>query len=182
MVDARRMKPHHLVISCSLNPESKSRHLATALHRALIQRDASAELADLREWPVPLCDGNSAYNDAKVMDIAERIRRAHCILLSVPIYNFDVSAAAKNLIELAGRNMEGKIVGFLCAAGGKSSYMSVMSFASSLMLDFRCLILPRFVYATGEAFNESGLKDPAVRERVEQLAGEAIRITTALNA
>jgi FMN reductase len=176
------MKPHHLVISCSLNPESKSRHLATALHQALRRRDASAELADLRDWPVPLCDGDMAYSDAKVMDIAERIRRAQCLLLSVPIYNFDVSAAAKNLIELAGRGMEGKIVGFLCAAGGKSSYMSVMSFANSLMLDFRCLVLPRFVYATGDAFNESGLHDPGVRERVEQLAGEAIRISSALYA
>jgi FMN reductase len=40
--------------------------------------------------------------------------------------------------------MGNKVVGFLCAAGGKSSYMSVMRLANSLMLDFRCLIIPHF--------------------------------------
>ena len=35
-----------------------------------------------------------------------------------------------------------------------SSYMSVMAYANSLMLDFRCVIIPRFVYATGSAFAE----------------------------
>ncbi len=56
------------------------------------------------------------------------------------------------MIELAGSAWEDKIVGFLCAAGGMSSYMSVMAYANSLMLDFRCVIIPRFVYATGDIF------------------------------
>jgi FMN reductase len=172
--------PHHLIISCSLNPESKSRWLAATLHESMREQNASVELADLRDWPVPICDGNSAYEDAKVIDLAEKIRRADCVLLSVPIYNFDVSAAAKNMVELAGGGLEDKVVGFLCAAGGSVSYMSVMSFANSLMLDFRCFIIPRFVYATGPAFGPSGLKDPEVRRRIEELGREAIRITAAL--
>jgi FMN reductase len=97
----------------------------------------------------------------------------------VPIYNYDVSASAKNLVELTGSGLEDKVVGFLCAAGGHSSYMSVMSFANQLMLDFRCLVLPRFVYATAEAFDRSGVKDPEIQERIDQLAGEAMRIADA---
>ena len=72
------------------------------------------------------------------------------MIVAAPVYNYDVSASAKNMIELTGNAWEDKMVGFLCAAGGMSSYMSVMAYANSLMLDFRCVIIPRFVYATGD--------------------------------
>ncbi len=174
------MKSDYLVLSCSLNPKSRSRAMATVLVERLRERGVTVELADLREWSMPLCDGDSAYADAKVTELSARIEAAGCIVFSVPIYNYDVSATAKNLVELTGSVFENKIVGFMCAAGGRSSYMSVMSFANSLMLDFRSFILPRFVYATGDAFGPSGLEDADVRQRVDDLAAEAIRVTSAL--
>ena len=63
------------------------------------------------------------------------------------------------MIELTGSAWEDKIVGFLCAAGGMGSYMSVMAYANSLMLDFRCVIIPRFVFATGEGFDGDNIID-----------------------
>ena len=39
------------------------------------------------------------------------------IVLATPVYNYHVSAATKNLIELTGSAWEDKLVGFLCAAG-----------------------------------------------------------------
>ena len=71
-------------------------------------------------------------------------------------------------------------MGFLCAAGGMSSYMSVMAYANSLMLDFRSVIIPRFVYATGEAFEHDSLKDEEVEQRIRQVADELVRFTKAL--
>ena len=84
------------------------------------------------------------------------------------------------MVELTGSAWEDKIVGFLCAAGGMNSYMSVMAFANSLMLDFRCMIIPRFVYATGDAFDGDELKDKKVAKRIEELAAEVIRFGQAL--
>jgi FMN reductase len=63
-----------------------------------------------------------------------------------------------------------------------SSYMSVMAYANSLMLDFRSVIIPRFVYATGNAFDGDIPADPRIVERVEQVAAELIRFTTALRS
>jgi len=57
------------------------------------------------------------------------------------------------------------------------SYMSVMSFANSLMLDFRCLIIPRFVYATGNSFDGDKLSDSKVAKRIEQVIAELVRVT-----
>jgi FMN reductase len=84
------------------------------------------------------------------------------------------------MIELTGSVWEDKIVGFLCAAGGAASYMSVMAYANSLMLDFRCVIIPRFVFATAEAFDGEKITDKRITERVEQVANELLRFTKAL--
>ena len=92
------------------------------------------------------------------------------------IYNFDASSALKNLIELTGESWDDKIVGFLCAAGGSLSYMSVMSLANSLMLDFRCLIIPRFVFATGSDFEDLQLSSAELRERIQRLATASTKI------
>ena len=72
------------------------------------------------------------------------------------------------------------MVGFLCAAGGRGSYMSIMGLVNSLMLDFRCLIIPRFVYSTGEAFKEGKIVDPGVESRVIELTKELVRFCLAL--
>ncbi|MEW6736904.1 MAG: NADPH-dependent oxidoreductase, partial [Acidobacteriota bacterium] len=96
------------------------------------------------------------------------------------VYNYDVNSAAKNLVELTGDAWNEKIVGFLCSAGGQNSYMSVMSFVNSLMLDFRAVIIPRFVYATKTAFSKNTITDENINNRIEEVVAALIRFTTAL--
>ena len=48
--------------------------------------------------------------------------------------------------------------------------MSVMNFATSLMLDFRCLILPRFIYAVGSDFSGDKIINAEIQQRIELLA------------
>lgn len=171
----------YLVISCSLNPESNSRLLCHAAFDKLKQH-GSAELIDLRDHQLPVCDGGEAYGHPDVTPLSQRIAKAKCVLLGTPIYNYDVNAAAKNLVELTGNSWTDKIVGFLCAAGGRSSYMSVMSFANSLMLDFRCLIIPRYVYADQGMFGDNTIGDVDVLKRIDELVITASKLTKAINA
>ena len=117
----------------------------------------------------------------QVKNLRDKIKNSKAIIFAVPIYNYDVNSAAKNLIELTGDAWTNKIIGFLCAAGGRGSYMSVMSLANSLMLDFRCIIIPRFVYSTGEAFDGEKVVDPDLEERINDLVIEINRIRLALN-
>lgn len=163
----------YLVISTSLRAGSRSRLLGQFLARSL-----GGEHIDLREFPLPLCDGETAYSAPGVAELAGRIRAARVVLLAIPIYNYDANAAAKNLIELTGRAWTGKIVGFACAAGGDSSYMSILGLANSLMLDFRCVIIPRFVYTTEEHFTGDAIA-PEIEQRLTQLAEAArgLRVT-----
>ncbi len=171
-----------LVISCSLNPDSRSRLLAEEITSYFEASGSSVDSLDLRKTQMPLCDGSSTASSEIVTALHERIKTSNGIVMCVPIYNFDVNAAAKNLIELTGASWSGKVVGFACAAGGKSSYMSVMGIANSLMLDFRAHIIPRFIYATGESFTENALTDSDLQIRLQEFSEEMLRVARALGS
>ncbi len=171
-----------LIICCSLNPQSRSSILAQHALAHLKSAGADAERIDLADLDLPLCDGAAVCDNKRVQRLEATITRARAVLLAAPVYNYSVNAAAKNLIELTGRAWDEKIVGFLCAAGGHGSYMSVMGLANSLMLDFRCLIIPRFIYAAGDAFDDGGLADENIKGRIKDLCHETLRLAAALNA
>jgi len=169
-----------LILSSSLNSDSNSRLLAQEAQRVLAAEGRAVALLDLRDFPLSLCDGGPAYGHPNVARIGAQLRAADAILIATPIYNYDATAAVKNLIELTGGAWEDKVVGFLCAASGMGSYMSIMALANSLMLDFRSVIVPRFVYATGEAFAAGTIKDAETVRRVAELARQAARLGGAL--
>jgi FMN reductase len=171
-----------LILSSSLNATSNSRLLAREAWRILAESGKEVEWVDLRDHPLPLCDGAGAYEHPEVLRLGARLRAADAIIVAAPIYNYDVNAAVKNAIELTGDAWENKVVGFLCAAGGMASFMSIMALANSLMLDFRSVIVPRFVYATRDAFSSDDISDEGVRARVKELALATARLARAVKA
>lgn len=147
---------------------------------ALKKAKVDCEWLDINTLDLPLCDADACYNHPAAQNLSSAIEKADGIIVATPVYNYDVSASAKNMVELTGSVWEEKVVGFLCAAGGMSSYMSVMSFANSLMLDFRCVIIPRFVYATSDSFEGDKLTDAKVARRIEQVAIDLVHFTEGL--
>ena len=140
-----------------------------------------AEFFDLQINPLPMCDGDKCYDLPEVIEFRKKVKNAKGIIMAIPIYNYNVSSGAKNIIELGGKMLYDKVFGFICAAGGKSSYMSVMSFANSLMIDYRCFIIPKFVYALKNDFDENEITSPDIKERISELGKDLIRISEALS-
>jgi len=168
--------PEYLIISASLRTASLSRVMADTLRAAYAKLGVTHQFVDLREYTLPLCDGEAAYGHPHVTTLSTLIREARVVVVATPIYNFDANATSKNLVELTGKAWENKTVGFLCAAGGASSYMSIMSMANSLMLDFRCLVIPRFVYAKGDDFTPDKAPLPELATRIAALADASTKI------
>ena len=149
--------------------------------KALSKNLNEVEFFDLQKNPLPMCDGDKCYDLPEVIEFRKKVESSKGIIMAIPIYNYNVSSGAKNIIELGGRMLYDKVFGFICAAGGKSSYMSVMSFASSLMIDYRCFIIPKFVYALKSDFNENEITNPDIKERIDELGNDLIRISEALS-
>jgi FMN reductase len=172
--------PKYLVVSTSGNPDSNSRRMGRVAFAHFQKRKVDCAWMDISEMDLPMCDADKCYLNQSAQKLNKAVETADGILIAAPVYNYDVAAAAKNMIELTGSSWEEKVVGFLCAAGGNSSYMAVMAYANSLMLDFRTVIIPRFVYATGDAFKGDEIVDKEVVTRIEQTADELVRFTQAL--
>src|SRR5437899_7137767 len=176
------LMPKHLVISTSGNPDSNSRRMGRTAFAHLQKQKVDCDWIDIREMDLPLCDADKCYGMPASKKLSAAIENADGILIAAPVYNYDVAAAAKNMIELTGRAWEDKIVGFLCAAGRDASHMSLMAYAHSLMLDFRCVILPRFAFAATDAFDGERITDKKIAQRIERVADELVRFTKALRS
>ena len=151
---------HVVLLATSESPSSGSQVMARALQAVLKQRNVAVAIVDARENPASSV-------------VRETLQAATHVVFAVPIYNFGVNAIAKRWVEEAGGALEDKVVGFLCKAGGPRAYMGVLGFANALMLDFRCWIVPRFVYATDADFTDSE-PGAGLTERLELFATELL--------
>jgi NAD(P)H-dependent FMN reductase len=158
-----------VVLSCSLKSGSKSREIARAAIPLLKQQDFRVEWVDLRDLPLPFCDAEGCYENANVQKLTEIVTGASAVVFAAPIYNFDVSAATKNVIELVGDALQGKAIAMLCAASGMRSAMAPYSFMNSLMLDFKCLVVPSIVIVDSKSFGADGRPVDEVEKRVGEL-------------
>jgi len=105
--------------------------------------------------------------------LEDAFSEADAILFGFPVYNYNMNASLKAAIEHFGNAMKDKVIGLMMSAGGQASYMSGLVVANSLTLDFRSWVIPRFVYATREAFGEDIVADPKIAARIEDLAWTA---------
>ena len=164
-------EPRVLVLSTSLHPNSRSRILAEHARLSLAHRGTQVAWFDCREAQLPYMDGHSAHGHEAAQSLQRALGACDAVLVATGIYSCDGSAGAKAGLELGGRAWNDKTVGIACATGSMVSFMSHMGLVSSLMLDFRCVVVPRFVYATGDAFADGKLVDEAVQMRLAELCG-----------
>lgn len=168
------------IISSSLNATSNSRLLAYQALDAARALSIEATVVDLRDFPLALCDGDASFSQPHVDALSTILRDSSAVIFTAPIYNYDVSAALKNLIEHVGGGLTDKVVGLMCAAGGQRSYMAPLQFLNSLMLDFRSLIVPRFVYASREAFQDGRIVEQGLSERIQELVAHTHQLACAI--
>ena len=157
-----------LVLSTSLHPESRSRAMALHARAELAALGAEASWFDCRDVQLPYMDGHSARAHEATAALQAALGPAEAVFLASGVYNYDVSAVAKACLELGGRSWNGKAVCIACATGSMASLMAPLGLANSLMLDFRCVVVPRFPMATQDAVAEGRVADPECAGRIRE--------------
>lgn len=161
--------PQVLIVATSHSAKSRSRKLARIAAGKLDTLGVACTQLDLDDetHALPFAGSGAGWGHPNVARLSAITAAATHLIFAVPIYNYDVNAAAKNFVELMGKDaLTGKTIGFLCSAGGKGSYMSILGFANSLMLDFRCWIVPRFVYVSEDFGDDAPVE---IDERIDGL-------------
>ncbi|MBL9160455.1 MAG: NAD(P)H-dependent oxidoreductase [Verrucomicrobiales bacterium] len=141
------------ILNTNLAPGGKAATLAEVVAGLLGQGEHEATVYSLAEWDLPACDGITCYKHEKTIALTAELAKADALVLVSPVYNYDLNAAAKNLIELTGYSWKGKAIGLVCTAGAEKSYLSPLGFMNSLATDYRCLVSPRYVYVSRADFN-----------------------------
>jgi NAD(P)H-dependent FMN reductase len=166
-----------LVLAASLRAESLNRKLAELAARIAEHSGAKVDRASMRDFDVPLYDGDlqdSAGIPPGALDFQRRLVASDAFIVASPEYNRSMPGAIKNLIDWTSRlrpqPFDGRHGLLLSAspslAGGNHGLWA-------LRVPFEHLgarIFPdMFSLATAQkAFAEGGLVDPALRERFEK--------------
>jgi FMN reductase len=171
------------IISSSLNKKSRSLVLAKYAKEYIEKTKVDITLLNLQDYTIPNCCPEEAFANPDIIHITKELKSADALIVSTPIYNFNVNGVLKNVLDLTGESWREKVVGFICVAGGSASYMSIMSFANSLMLNFRCLIIPKFVYALTDAINDEkkSICDENIKDRIKELCDTTIKLAKAVS-
>ncbi|EYB68316.1 hypothetical protein DEIPH_ctg025orf0187 [Deinococcus phoenicis] len=165
------------VLSTSLDPVSRSRWMAELAAAQLRAAGHPVTLLDLRATPLPPFDNSTCYAHPHAALYYAAIREADGVFLAAPVYNWGLGAGAKNLVELTGstdpeRGLHGawfdRVVTLLVSGGLDHGYLSHGAFAFGLMTDFRCVVNPHFVYATGAAWAADGVPGEWLAGRLAQ--------------
>ncbi len=187
--------PRLLAFAGSLREDSFNRKLVRAFADAAREAGADVTLLDLREYPLPVYDGDI---EARGMPDAVRSLQALLaehdgLLISSPEYNGGVPALVKNTLDWVSRPQEngdsgvalyrGKVAGICAASPGGLGGMRGLIALRDLLAKLGLWVAPSQLAVAGaaDAFDEQGrLKDEGQRKSLARLAGEAVTAARAL--
>ncbi|GAL02638.1 electron transport and membrane-associated energy conservation [Photobacterium aphoticum] len=157
-----------LVVSSSLDPNSRSRTLAQLCVAELEGQHIGIKYVDLAEYDVPNFDNDTIYHTEQYRQLHQLTQDAAGIVLCSPVYNWGCCSELKKYIEYVGStppdgNLTGalfdKVITFVCSAGLPHSYMATSALSASLSLDFKCIINPYQVYVHDRHWVNNTLSD-----------------------
>ncbi|MGY4517077.1 NAD(P)H-dependent oxidoreductase [Lysobacter sp. HA18] len=187
--------PRVLVIPGSNRTGSFNRSLAKLVARELRAQGADVTEVDLREYALPLYDGDLEAEQG----VPEPARRLHAmfresagVFIVSPEYNAGIPPLTKNTIDWISRVREdggipaafgGPVFALGSASpGGLGGYRGLMALRQSLELGLNARVLPTMVSVSraGDAFDASGeFVAPANVQAVQRAVAALLDATTA---
>lgn len=189
-------KPKILAFAGSTREGSFNKKLVKIAAEAARNADADVTLIDLRDYPMPLYDGDLEKaegipeNGKKFMQL---LIDHQGILIASPEYNSSISGVLKNAIDWASRPVpgmkplaafDGKIACIMSASPGALGGLRGL-FALRLMLsNIKVIVLPEQVAISkaNEAFDDNGkLKEEKQQASIENLGKRVVEVARRLS-
>lgn len=173
--------PRIVAICGSLRDESSTRTALAHTTAAAEEAGAETRIIDLREYDLPLYDGDAKYaGDAP--ELRKEVREADGLVLGTPIYHGSVSSTLKTALDYCGFDeFEDKPVGLLAVAGGRFPTPSLLHLRT-ICVWLRALPLPHQVGIpnVSSVIDDGRLTDEKTIERTEKLGRRVTRFARLL--
>jgi len=179
-----------LGIGGSLRADSHTTHAIELALNAALSAGVEIDFFNIRESPLPFYDDRKAiktYPDA-VFKLLDSVRQADGLILGTPVYHGMLSGSLKNaldFLELLAEDatpwLQGKVVGLISVAGGRSGVNAINSLIHTCQT-LRAWVAPTLVVIPGEAYDSTGqIADESVRGRLARLGKEVTHAAKALS-
>jgi NAD(P)H-dependent FMN reductase len=186
-----------LVIAGSTRTGALSKKLAGAAIRSVEQAGASATFVDLRDYPMPLYDGDleaAGGLPEQAIRLRELMQQHDALLIATPEYNSSIPAVLKNALDWLSRPhaaepgvspYRNKVAGLLSSSPGALGGMRGLVHLRQILQNVGCLaISEQFALGNaGSAFAADGsLAEARQAEGVASVVRRLIDVTARLAA
>lgn len=191
------MHPAILAFAGSTRTESYNKRMVQIAVTGARAAEADVTLIDLRNYPLPLYDGDLEVRDrlpANARKLKDLFLAHRGLLISAPEYNSSITAVLKNVIDWVSRPVpgesslacfDGKVAALMSASPGALGGLRGLVHLRSILQNIKVLVLPDQVAVAraGEAFNPDGsLKDAKQQAAVEELGARLAQVLSKLCA
>jgi NAD(P)H-dependent FMN reductase len=189
------IRPRILAFAGATRTQSWNKKLIRIAARVAEEAGGDVTLIDLRDYPMPLYDGDMEQTEGlppKARELKALMVANDAFLLSCPEYNSSISAVLKNTIDWISRPQpneppayafKGKVAGLLAASPGNLGGVRGLFTVRQVLTTLGVLVLPtQFALArAASAFHEDGtLKEDGHRAAVAAVVEKVVGITARL--
>ncbi|MDI1229089.1 MAG: NAD(P)H-dependent oxidoreductase [bacterium] len=181
-----------LVFAGATREGSFNKKLAKLAAKAAGDAGADVTLVDLKDYPMPLYDGDDESASGlppKALEFKKLVKEADGYIIASPEYNSGYSGVLKNAIDWASRPSEagegsaaaffGKYAGLMAASPGALGGLRGLYALRELMMNINVTVLPRMqaVGGAGAAFSDDGsLKEEKFAKGVAGVATDLVKL------
>ena len=188
--------PKILAFAGSTRTDSFNKKLIAVAARGAEAAGASVTRIDLRDYPMPIYDGDLEANEGLPENALEMraLFRAHAgLLIAAPEYNGSITAVLKNTIDWVSRPREGeprlagfsgKVAGLVSASPGALGGLRGLVHVRQILSGINVLVIPEqfAVNGAGDAFDADGnLKDEDRRAAAEAVGARLAEVAARLS-
>lgn len=191
------MTPKILVFAGSTREGSYNKRLAKAVRNAIENNNAEATLIDLKDYPMPLYDGDLEKSNGlpeMAAKFKQQLEDHDSFFVVSPEYNGFFPAVLKNVIDWATRNKEGqgslesfanKVAAVSAASPGAIGGLRTLFSIRQLLTNIKVLVIPDQV-AVGNAadvISEDGeISDEKIKKQLDTIANKLVTTTKKLHS
>jgi len=191
------IEPRILAFAGSLRTGSFNKKLAAVAAGAAREAGAEVTLVDLRDYPMPIYDGDIEANEG-LPENARALKRLfvahHGFLIASPEYNSSITGVLKNTIDWISRReggepalvaFQGKTAGLVSASPGALGGIRAFGHVRAILSNIGVTVVPdrHALSRANTAFDEEGnLTDPDQHAAVARVARRLVDTTRRLIA
>ncbi len=185
-----------LAMAGSTRKDSYNKKLIRAAGNILWESDVDITLIDLRDYPLPLFDGDLETDrgmPAPALELKKLLMAQDALIISAPEYNNSVTGVLKNTIDWMSRTaaendpgdvFEGKVGALISASPGHYGGIRGLLHMRAILTSLGVLVIPTqcCIHRAHEAFDERGkLKDERFEKRLRAVTSQLLDVTRAMS-